>query len=298
MSLSSMQREIIAIESEFQNNINDDDVRMTQIYAQMISDRHVASNFIWGNFKTLRDGVRQNDLHKRLHEFREKNYTADKMFLCVQSSVEISRIERTIVNFFSNIPSYEVTNIPSPPKNPFTIFKPEFSEKIFFVKSTSEKCKLLMTFLFPPVNHERKYLEYLASLIQYEGPGSLSDYFIDEALALKVKARVGFQNFEGNSFFTFFTIDVNLTTKGFEDFDLVLEAIFAYLLLLKSTKIEEHEVRYREYKEIKEILFKFKKEKPAIQNVQELAVNMKFYDDKDILIGEHQLTYFEYLKLF
>jgi secreted Zn-dependent insulinase-like peptidase len=207
------------------------------------------------------------------------------MFLCVQSSIEVSRIERSIVNYFSNIPSYDLTNIPPPPKDPFEIFKSDFYEKIFFVKSTNEKCKLLMTFLLPPVNRERKYLEYLASLIQYEGAGSLSDYFIDEALALKVKARVGCQNFEGNSFFTLFTIDVNLTTKGFEDFDLVLEAIFAYLLLLKSTKIEDHEMRYKEFKEIKEILFKYKKEKLAIQNVQELAVNMKFFDDKDILIG-------------
>lgn len=288
MSLDSMQREIIAIESEFQNNINDDEVRMAQIYAQMICDRHVASNFIWGNFSTLRDGIRRDDLHRRLHDFREKNYTADKMFLCVQSSIDINRIERSIVSCFSNIPSWDlISNIPNANslKDPFTIFKADFYDKIFFVKSTTEKCKLLLTFLFPRVEREFKFLEYLASLIQYEGPGSLSDYFIDEALALKVKARVGHQNFEGNCFFTFLTIDINLTSKGFEDFDLVLEAVFAYLLLLKSTKIEEHKARYKEFKEIKETLFKYKKEKTAIRNVEEIAVNMKFYDDKHILIG-------------
>lgn len=285
MSLDTMQREIIAIESEFQNNINDDEVRMNQIYAQMISERHVAGNFIWGNLKTLRDEIRKEDLHRRLHEFRERNYTADKMFLCVQSSIEINRIERSILSYFSNIPSWDLVVNNIPPSAPATVFKRDFHEKIFFVKSTSEKCKVLITFQFPPINNELKFLEYLASLIQYEGPGSLSDYFIDEALALKVKARVGHQNFESNSFFTLFTIDINLTTKGFEDFDLVLEAVFAYLLLLKSTKIEEHEMRYCEFKEIKETLFKYKKEKTAIQNVEEIAVNMKYYNDKHVLIG-------------
>ncbi|KAL7043714.1 hypothetical protein ACKWTF_001634 [Chironomus riparius] len=287
MSLDSIQREIIAVESEFQNNINDDDVRINQIYSTMICDEHPASNFIWGNSVTLKDGVDGRILYGKLHAFRRKYYTPNRMYLCIQSSIEISRLERTVIATFSDIP------IPNDAKihdtiasnNPFEIFKSDFHEKIFFVKSTSEKCKLLMTFLFPTNQKEYKFLEYLASLIQYEGPGSLSDYFMDELLALKVKARVGYQDFGGNSYFTFFTIDVNLTSRGFQDFDCVLRAIFAYLLLLKSTKLEEHETRFKEFKEISDTLFKYRKEKSAIENVQDIAVNMKYYDDKNIIIG-------------
>lgn len=286
MSFDSIQREITAIESEFQNNINDDDVRVNQIYSTMICDEHPASNFIWGNSKTLKDGVDARRLYEKLHAFRMKNYTANRMCLCIQSSIELSRLERTVTAAFTGIPTVASKNSRRKGlKNPFEIFKSDFHEKIFFVKSSSEKCKLLMTFLFPPVEKEFKFLEYLASLIQYEGPGSLSDYFMDELLALKVKASVGYQSFEGNSYFSLFTIDVNLTSKGFQDFDCVLRAIFAYLLLLKSTKIEEHEMRYKEFREIEETLFAYRKEKSSIENVQEIAVNMKYFQDSDIIVG-------------
>jgi nardilysin len=293
MSLPSMQREIAAVESEFQNNISDDDVRTAQIYASMIYNHHPSSNFIWGNSKTLRDDIDSQTLHKQMHAYRRKHYTANRMFLCVQSSIEISRIERSIVTQFSGIPSGKCEKSNSAIKDPFDIFKPDFYEKLFFVKSTSEKCKLLMTFAFPPLEGELKFLEYLASLIEFEGPGSLSDFFMDDSLALKVKARVGRQNFEGNSFFTLFTIDINLTSKGHHNFDTVLSAIFSFLLLLKSTKMEDHESRYREFKEIKETLFKYRKEMTAIENVQEIAVNMKYFADKDVVVGSYYCPAFD-----
>ncbi|KAG5674724.1 hypothetical protein PVAND_004676 [Polypedilum vanderplanki] len=287
MSLNSLEREISAIESEFQSNINDDDVRIAQIYATMIYDHHPSSNFIWGNLKTLHDNIDSAILHEKIHTFRKKFYTTDRMFLCVQSSIDISRIERSIVNQFSSIPSENGQETKIVQSEISKIFKPDFYKKLYFVKSTSEKCKVLISFVFPSIQKEHKFLEYLASLIQYEGPGSLSDYFMDESLALKVKSRVGLQNFEGNSFFTLFTIDVNLTSRGYQDFDCVLAAIFSFLLLLKSTKIAEHETRYNEFKTINEFKFRFRKEKTALENVQEIAVNMKDYEEKNVLIGNN-----------
>lgn len=285
MSVDSMEREMKAVESEFQSNSMDDEVRVSQIYCTMIDESHPASNFIWGNLKTLRDEIAQKELHCKLHDFCRRNYVASQMFLCIQSSVDMSRLERTVVKCFADIPR-GVANHQTPiALNHFDIFKRSFHDNIFFVKSTSEKCKLLMTFLLPLVKSEMKFLEYLASLIQFEGAGSLCDYFKDELLALKVKAKVGSQSFEGNSMFTFFTIEVNLTSKGFEDFDSVLKAIFAFLLLIKTTPIEEHKKRFNEFKEIKDVLFKYRKEKSPIENVQELAVNMKYFEE-NVLIGK------------
>lgn len=286
ISLDAMEREMEAVESEFQSYSVDDDVRVSQIYCSMIHDSHVASNFIWGNLTTLRDGIDKEELYEKLHEFRKSNYVASQMFLCIQSSIDMSRLERTIVNHFADIPGKSESEKNLKVHSTFDIFKPEFHEKIYFVKSTTEKCKLLMTFLLPPVEAETKFLEYLASLIQYEGPGSLSDVFMDELLALRVSARVGRQSFEGNSMFKFFTIEVNLTSRGYENFDDVLNAIFAFLLLLKATPLDEHERRYREFSEIKEILFKYRKEKSSIENVQELAVNMRYFSDESIIVGQ------------
>lgn len=286
ISLDAMEREMEAVESEFQSNSIDDDIRVSQIYCSMIHDSHVASNFIWGNIKTLRDGIDKEKLYEKLHKFRKVNYVANRLFLCIQSSIDMKRLERTVVKYFADIPreTESLQNTIAQNKS-VDIFKSDFFEKIYFVKSTTEKCKLLMTFLLPPVGTEMKFLEYLASLIQSEGPGSLSDLFMDELLALKVSAKVGSQSFEGNSLFTFFTIEVNLTSRGYENFDHVLNAIFAFLLLLRSTSIDEHRKRYEEFRNIKEILFKYRKEKPSIDNVQELAVNMRYFNDENIIVG-------------
>lgn len=286
ISLDAMEREMEAVESEFQSNSVDDDVRLSQIYCSMIEENHKASNFIWGNLKTLKNGIEKEKLYEKLHEFRKKNYVANRMFVCIQSSVDMSRLERSVLKHFKDIPSGDESSKSSMILNPFKIFKTDFYEKIFFVKSITEKCKLLMTFLLPPIDDEIYFLEYLCYLIQYQGPGSLSEYFMDELLALKVSAKVGSQSFEGNSMFTFFTIDLNLTSRGFENFDQVLKGIFAFLLLLKTTSMEEHEKRYEEFKDIKETLFKYRKEKSAIENVQEIAVNMRYFDDENILNGK------------
>lgn len=286
MSIDSMEREMEAVESEFQSNSIDDEVRVMQIYCSLVSPSHPASNFIWGNLETLKHGISKEKLNERLRVFKKRNYVAEKMFLCIQSSIDMTRLERTVVKYFSDIPrGSEDLQTTSKVKSYSDVFKPSFHEKIFFVKSTADKCKLFMTFLLPPMGKEMKYLEYLAYLIQSEGAGSLIEFFMDEQLALKVKAKVSSQSFEGNSYFTLFTIEVNLTSKGFEDFDQVLEAIFAFLLLLKTTTLDDHKKRYTEFKEIKETLFKYRKENSAIENVQELAVNMKYFNKEDVIVG-------------
>lgn len=85
--------------------------------------------------------------------------------------------------------------------------------------------------------------------------------------------------------FTLFCINVTLTEEGYKKIDEVLEAIFSFLLLLKSTTIEEHEKCFMELKQIRDTSFKYREEKTSTDNVEELAVNMKYYEPRDIMTG-------------
>lgn len=85
--------------------------------------------------------------------------------------------------------------------------------------------------------------------------------------------------------FTLFSINVTLTEDGYRKLDEVLEAIFSFLLLLKSTSVEEHEKCFMELKQIRDTSFKYREEKTSTDNVEELAVNMKYYEPCDILTG-------------
>lgn len=288
MLMESMEREIEAVESEFQNNIYNDTYRIAQIYASMALDSNRVGNFTWGNLKTLKHGIDSEFLHKNLHEFRRRYYKSNHMKLCIQTGKNLDILQSIVVRYFSDIQPEHATMIKELSVDPFRdVFKPEFHKKIYYVKSTTKRRKLFMNFLLPPIekDYRNKSLEYLAYLFNWEGRNGLNSYLKKKSLALHVLAKIGWKNFEGNSLFTFFTIEIGLTRDGFENVGSVLDAIFSYLLIIKMTPMEEHREMFEEFKEIKEILFKYRKEKQLLENVQELALNMMTFNDEDVVVG-------------
>jgi nardilysin len=201
-----------------------------------------------------------------------------------------------VVRYFCDIQPAYGSILKSISVDPFKdTFKPDFHQKIYFVKSTSKKRKLFMNFLLPSIekNYKNKSLDYLAYLINYEGRYSLNSYLRKKSLALNVVAKIGARNFEGNSLFTFFTIEAGLTRDGYENISSVLDAIFSYLLIIKMTPMEIHRETFEQFREVKEILFKYRKEKQQLENVQELALNMMHCKDEDIVVGKEIFNDFD-----
>lgn len=296
MSIECMKREMEAVESEFQNDINNDVYRVNQIFASMVRDDNPASIFTWGNLKTLKSGIKIEDLHQIVHEFRKKNYKSNRMTLSIQSSLCLYAQERLVVQYFSDIEPEYGSIFKHISVDPFVdVFKTDFYQKMFFVKSKTKKRKMFLTFLLPTIekDYKSKSLDYLAYLFNYEGRQSLNSYLKRKSLVNHVGAKIGNRSFEGNSMFTFFTIEVNLTRDGYEDMCSVLEAIFGYLFIIKMTPIEEHREIYENFKEINETLMKYRREKSPIENVQELAVNMKYFRDEDVIVGKEIFPEFD-----
>lgn len=296
MSLDSMEREMQAVESEFQNDVNNDVFRINQLFASMVRDGHPAANFTWGNLKTLKAGVKRQDLHQTVHEFRRKFYKSNRMNLCIQSSLGLEYVQKMVEEYFSEVKPEYGTIFKTISVDPFVdVFKPDFYNKMFYVKSKTKKRKLFLTFLIPAsdMDSKNKSLEYLAFLINYEGRESLSAYFKKQSLALHIAAKIGGRNFEGNSMFTFFTIEVSLTRYGYEDLTRVVDAIFGYLFIIKMTPMDEHKEVFAEFKEINDTLFNYRKEKPLLENVQELALNMRYFKDEDVIVGKEVCPEFD-----
>ena len=296
MLVESMEREMKAVESEFQNDANNDVYRINQIFASMVIDDHPAANFTWGNLKTLKHEIRSDQLHQTVHEFCRKFYKSNRMNLCIQSSLSLDEQQDMVVKYFSEIKPEYGTIFKNLSVDPFVdVFKVEFHKKMFYVKSKAKKRKLFMTFLMPSIetDYQNKSLEYLAYLFGYEGRQSLNAYLKKNSLAHHITAKIGARSFEGNSMFTLFTIEISLTREGLEDLHSVLDAIFAYLFIIKMTPIEEHKEIYGEFREIRETLMRYRQEKSAIENVQELAVNMKYFNDFDVIIGRELCPEFD-----
>lgn len=289
MTSGSMEREMEAVDSEFQNNINEDVYRVNQIYASMVRDEHPASNFTWGNLKTLKHGIDREKLYKIVHEFRRKFYRSNLMNLCIQSGLDHDILQNMIVEYFGDIkPEYGTILKPISVDAFADVFRPEFYKKMYYVKSKMNKRKLFLTFLLPSIekNYLDRSVEYLAYLLDYEGQSSLISYLKRQGLAISLSVKIGNRCFEGNSLFTFFTIEVGLSKTGHENIEAILKAIFSYLYLLKVTPLAKHKELYEEFKLIKINNFNYSKEKPSIENVQCLALNMKYFNDRDIVAGQ------------
>lgn len=173
MLREAMSREIEAVESEFQNNINNDADRILQIIASKAEG--VASTFTWGNSKTLKENVESDKVYESAHDFRRKFYVANNMCLCIQSVESLDKLQEIVEKNFSAIPAGSKLLRGIGKSNPFHA---DFFDKIIFVKPKSDKLKLYMTFVMPPMekHYRSKPHDYLGYIVQHEGVGSLSSY--------------------------------------------------------------------------------------------------------------------------
>ncbi|XP_017065848.1 nardilysin [Drosophila eugracilis] len=292
MMQEAMQRERMAVDSEFQQILQDDESRRDQLLASLATKGFPHGTFAWGNMKSLKDNVDDAELHKVLHEIRKEHYGANRMYVCLQARLPMDELESLVVRHFSEIPHNDVKAPDLCKFNYRNAFKPEFHEQVFFVKPVENECKLELTWVLPNVRqyYRSKPDQFLSYLLGYEGRGSLCAYLRRRLWALHLIAGIEENGFDMNSIYSLFNVCIYLTDEGFKNLDEVLAATFAYVKLFCNCGSMK-EV-YEEQQRIEETGFRFQAQRPAFDNVQELVLNSKHFPPKDILTGKE--LYYEY----
>ncbi|XP_014089704.1 nardilysin [Bactrocera oleae] len=292
MKKEAMTRERDSVESEFQQIVHDDEVRRDQLVAAYATPGYPHATFPWGNLKTLKDGISDDDLHAMLHEFQKRHYSAHRMCVCVQARLPIDELEQMVVKHFSGIPSNDLPGLDLSPYNYRDAFQNEFFEEVFFVKPVENICKLELTWVLPSMikQYKTKPDQFISHLIGYEGEGSLCAYLRKRLWALELTAGIDESGFESNSIYSSFVIGIFLTDRGFQHLDEVLAASFAFIKLFAGCG--PFKDAYTELQKIEATNFRFESQRPALDNVEKLAVKMKYYPPKDILTGTE--LYYEY----
>lgn len=90
--------------------------------------------------------------------------------------------------------------------------------------------------------------------------------------------------------YSLFNICIYLTETGFNHIKEIVEATYAFIIMLN--KVESFEKVYSELQCIEATTFRYQLQKPAYDNVQNLVINMKYYKAEDILNGPD--LYFEF----
>ena len=259
-------RERHAVHSEYTSKLRDDWRRIWAANQQAMNPEHPASRFAVGNLATLSD-TKERSIRQDLADFYQRYYSANRMTLVVLGKQPLDKLEALVSDYFSAIPNRQVA-------------KPVISQKRYsdgalpmIVQVQTIKDLRNLTLSFPTSEVESlwqsKPLRYLASLLGYEGKGSLLAELKAEGLATALGASSG----RGNSLEASLEININLTPKGLENSDQVVALFFDFIQQLKTDGIRES--LYREESQLAKLQFQFLAKQEPSHYVTALSQQMR-----------------------
>ena len=207
MKQDAMEREREAVDSEFQMALPSDSNRLCQIMGGLAKPGHLMAKFMWGNKGSLSpDGLTDEQMHKRLHEFRLRHYTAQCMYLTVQSQQSLDTLQEWVVASYSGVANNNQA------REEFSTMLEPFATpawpKLYSLIPVKNDYKVDLTWALPPLlqHFKSKPLHYLSHLVGHEGRGSLMSALRRRVWALSLTAGNAGDGFEFNSTYSLFPI--------------------------------------------------------------------------------------------
>jgi len=279
-----VDKERQAVDAEYRLKLADDTRRQHQVHKATVNPQHPFAKFSVGNQETLddRDGQLVRD---ELLRFYEQQYCASRMTLVVLSSQPLEELVERVQHSFDAIAH---RHGPKPPLS-VPLYRPADLGVRIDIQPLKEQRKLFVSFALPAIDayYRQKPLTFLAYLIGYEGPNSLVTYLKQQGLANVLTAGGGISG----SNFKDFSIGLHLTEEGVGQIDTIVEALFAYLRLIRHHGIDAW--RYEEKQRLLQLAFDYQETQRSIDLVSHLAINMHHYPHQDILWGDYCMEPFD-----
>lgn len=236
-------RELEVVESEYTQKKSSEHWRVLQVEASLFTPNHPAQKFRIGNLATL-----QNTSREDLLKFYNQYYSANLMTLAVLGKQNLDTLHEWVERYFSEIRNLQTSS----PVIPQTFLKKSNQLRVVRIEPLKDTRSLKLTFPLPSVRHlyETKPTYALGHLIGHEGKGSLLTLLKKEGLATGLSAGATSRKAYGR-----FTVTVQLTPKGLEEYETVIKRVFQYIRLLRSTGFQEE--LFEELRQIAEIDYQF-----------------------------------------
>jgi len=283
---SAVEREMRAIDSEYANGISSDNWRQFQLLKNSANSLHPFHKFGCGNYETL---TKKENPIKDLRKFWEDYYHSNNVKLCVVGKAPLNELRRVVEETFGSIRSGNVSN--KKESNSDKLFRNENgSEKVAFTKHKNlgmirEVEPLLfqrsikISFLTPPITDpfiEETRPHHLAShLLGHEGPNSLHAVLSELGLITGLATGTSIDTSE----FSLFSLSVNLTLKGMQQRQVVLDYIFAWIHLVKSSSKIILQQYHEELQTMSKIIFKFREPSDPIAFASYASKQLFVYDN-------------------
>jgi insulysin len=297
---SSVLKEVNAVNSEAEMNLNNDYRREYSVTRLLSDPKSEYFKYSSGNLDTLGDLrghfvlesdklnkskeevkmspeaiLRKDNLVAALKKFYKEYYSANKMVLAIQSNKDLDTMQKFVEELFSQVPN---TNpVHTPYSQMIFPYPPVQMGKMVKIIPVNRMYKLSVYFNY---EHQlgdilNKNYHYLSHLIGHESKGSALDLLVKEGLATGLTASLDNEM----DYFCQLAITIDLTERGYEAENVkrVISVLGAYINMMKEEGPQEW--IYQELRTAKELRFKFKSGEGSCSNVITLSTQHQEYKD-------------------
>lgn len=279
-----VEREKNAVEAEYQMGLKSDPRRGLDVLQEVMNPEHPFSQFSVGSLDSLADRP-GSTVRDELLAFYDRYYSANLMRLVVLGNESLDELQSIVEPMFSQVPNrnrrQEQIEVPLFPEDSLPMF----------VEIKPQATLRQLQVMFPLADYRDHYdvkpLAYLGNLVGHEGEGSLLSLLKSEGLAESLAAGSGL-GWRGGSLFA---VTVSLTEEGVENYQRVLQLLFAYLEMLREEGPKQW--IYDEQARLAELGFRFMEKASPIAYVSGLSSGMHYYAPRDVLRGPYVMSNYE-----
>ncbi|MDX2422864.1 MAG: insulinase family protein [Amphritea sp.] len=276
-----VDRERHAVNSEYQSKLRDDGRRGYSAGKHLINPQHSMSRFAVGSLKTLSND--HGKLRDDLIDFYHRYYSANLMSLVVLGKAPVAELKKLVEAKFSPVENRHAT--PFITAVPLYLHLPQQQN----IKTLKDLQQLTLTF---PIQATREYYRekpahYIASMLGYEGKGSLFSALKSKGWVNSLSAYRGTDLPDQSSI----ELSISLTDEGLKNYNEVIETTFAAIQLLKQQGVSAE--LYQEEQQLSEISFRFKEQSEPIHEVTRLSHNLQLYPADAVISADYLMEKFD-----
>ncbi|KAM3142497.1 hypothetical protein pb186bvf_005399 [Paramecium bursaria] len=280
-SQSCTEREMKAVDSEYNMNLQNDFWRKFQLQHNAALPGSTYNKFMIGNLETLNFP----DTRDYLLEFHKKYYSSNVMRLVVYGSQDIEQLENWTQELFSPIPNKDL-NPPTFKDMPYN--ETNLGKLIKYVPIKDQdylEVSWIIDYLYP--HYQNCPGKYISHLLGHEGENSLLSHLIKQNLASELTCGSS----ESMKLFSILSVRIKLTKKGLANHDQVLKLVFEYVEMLKQKGTQQWV--FEETKAIKDLEFSFKEKSKPFDFVSTLASRLQLYPPELVLKAPYLMENFQ-----
>lgn len=278
----AMEREVLAVDSEFNQVLQSDSCRLQQLQCHTSVSGHPFNRFFWGNKKSLIDAMEKGvDLRERIVKMYGDNYLGGLMKLVVIGGESLDVLESWVLELFNDVKNGPLSRVKIKDEGPIWN-----TGKLYRLEAVKDVHILEISWKLPCLREEylKKSEDYLAHLIGHEGRGSLHFFLKNKGWITSISAGVGDEGMLRSSLAYIFGMSIHLTDSGLAKVYEIIGFVYQYLKLLRQ--VSPQEWIFKELQDIANMEFRFAEEQPPDDYATELAENLLVYPPEHVIYGE------------